>query len=291
MTSLAFFAHPIDLRGTDITDLEQDVLQRLLMTGFVVYDPQRAFVADQRHEPDEFIEKVNYQAMARSSCVVAVLPDGSRSVGVPMEIERSYWMDLPCLVVAGSETLARSWALKFRERQQDRYLVVGSSGGELDWGFRWLVDTPGRRVDPVTSLLKVAGDGPLPQRHYGGDAGFDLAYAGTRPVTIDRNEYASLPCGISIEPEPHMWAMVVGRSSTFESRGLVVHTSVIDQGWRGEIHVSVRNIGGGAVVVRPGERLAQLIPMDLVARRVRPVRAEQLDEGDRGTNGLGSTGT
>ena len=64
---------------------------------------------------------------------------------------------------------------------------------------------------------------------------------------------------------------------------------MIDSDYRGEIKVGVINQIKEPYTVQPGERIAQLVVMPV---SVMPVEeAADLDETERGTGGLGSTGT
>jgi len=94
--------------------------------------------------------------------------------------------------------------------------------------------------------------------------------------------------GIAVECPVGFWFDIRPRSSTLRKRGLYVHQGTIDNGYRGPIFVYVRNDNGHPVVIRAGERLAQMVFMPLV----RPVLEErdELSPSDRGADGFGSTG-
>lgn len=141
--------------------------------------------------------------------------------------------------------------------------------------------------------LKIVGEGMLPTKAYDGDAGFDL-YVHSSPredgvwalppgtfVDIDTGVRAELPSGV--------WAMMVGRSSTAR-RGLMVAQAVIDNGYRGPLFFGVTNLTPQRIDIYPGERLAQLIPFELVAANMEVIRVEQLADSERGTRGFGSSG-
>lgn len=100
-----------------------------------------------------------------------------------------------------------------------------------------------------------------------------------------------MPCGIAIEWPPGVWGFMVGRSSTFRSKGIMVNPGIIDAGFRGELFAVCRNISEGVVSVHPGERVAQIIPIGLMAPNFELVWATELSTSDRGTKGFGSTGT
>jgi dUTP pyrophosphatase len=73
-------------------------------------------------------------------------------------------------------------------------------------------------------------------------------------------------------------------------KGLSIPNSpgTIDADYRGEIGVIVINLNTEAVVIEPGERIAQMV----IARyeRISWSAVESLSETDRGAGGFGSTG-
>lgn len=292
MTRLVFFAHPIDFRD----DVMAPDIRMALAGHFVIYDPLTAFQADQRHAPTEQLEKINYQAMARSDGVFAYL--SGPTIGVPMEIERAHWMGLPCAVVVPPEVARRSWALKFRDRSMTQRVFT-------DYGqaVAWLSDQLHgceQRVGPTPEPIKFAGEGQLPSRAYPGDAGFDLYVS---PATREQGqnhqraghwlirpgEFVDIDTGVAVELPPNTWAMMLGRSSTAR-RGLMVAQAVIDNGYRGPLYFGVTNLTRSNVWIEPGERLAQLVPFHLTAERLRAIKVDSLGGSERGERGFGSSG-
>jgi dUTP pyrophosphatase len=121
------------------------------------------------------------------------------------------------------------------------------------------------------------------------DAGLDLpASSDTR---IEARQWANVACKIRAELPAGYWGLILGRSSTFYRRHMLVNQAVIDNGYRGELFVSVHNLSDEAVLVKAGEALAQLILVPLV--QIQPVAisdAEFRDDTARGASGFGSTG-
>lgn len=139
----------------------------------------------------------------------------------------------------------------------------------------------------VLPMVKVAGNGLLPTRAYPGDAGLDLYSRLSVPVTIQPGDFQEIPTGLDVQPPAGYWLMVVGRSSAIR-RGLLVNLVVVDSGYRGRLVVGVTNVSRKAVRVEPGERLAQVVPMQNL--HVGVERVESLDPSERGSNGFGSSG-
>jgi dUTP pyrophosphatase len=139
---------------------------------------------------------------------------------------------------------------------------------------------------PVT---RVVGEGKTPVQAHRGDAGYDLYTTEQEPVTIEPGQFWRFDCKLEVQPPKGHWMMVVGRSSTFGT-GLLVNIGVIDSGYRGALVVDCRNISREPIVVQPGDRLAQMIPIGLATDHISIERVDSLEPSERGTNGFGSTG-
>lgn len=81
---------------------------------------------------------------------------------------------------------------------------------------------------------------------------------------------------------------VAPRSGLALKSGIFVNAGVIDWDYRGEIGVVLYNSSDVEFVVKPGDRVAQMILEKI--NRVSVVQTETLDLTDRGSGGFGSTG-
>ena len=99
-----------------------------------------------------------------------------------------------------------------------------------------------------------------------------------------------LSTGISIELSQDTEAQIRPRSGLALKHGLTVLNSpgTVDEGYTGEIKVMIINLGGKSVIIKRGDRIAQMV----IAPVIRPTIIEclTLSESDRGVNGFGSTG-
>lgn len=129
----------------------------------------------------------------------------------------------------------------------------------------------------------------VPTRTYPGDAGYDLYYTGTADMLVSPGEVVWIPSKVSVQWPNGMWGLIIGRSSSFE-KGLLVNPTVIDAGFRGTLGAYVRNVQTDWVTVSPGDRVAQIVPMPLLAEGLGLVEVPELDPSDRGVNGFGSSG-
>lgn len=96
-----------------------------------------------------------------------------------------------------------------------------------------------------------------------------------------------VPTGLYVALPPGYWGHLVSRSSTPRKWGVHVVDAVIDNGYRGELFIGVRNPGNG-VQIPKHTRLAQLIVRKMVA--VEWEEATSFPPSARGRGGFGSTG-
>ena len=138
--------------------------------------------------------------------------------------------------------------------------------------------------------LPEARDLPLPRRATSQSAGFDLLAHVKDRLEISPGERALVPTGVAIALPAGYEAQVRPRSGLALRKGLtLVNTpGTIDADYRGEIRLIVINHGDEAVVVRRGDRLAQMV-IHTVPRVVLE-EVESLPESERGSGGFGHTG-
>ncbi|MDR1795832.1 MAG: dUTP diphosphatase [Clostridiales Family XIII bacterium] len=139
--------------------------------------------------------------------------------------------------------------------------------------------------------IRVTADGSLPAYATEGSAGMDLrALLPDGPVTLAPGERALIPTGLRIELPPGFEAQVRARSGLAVKHGIGLTNGIgtIDSDYRGEIKVSLINLGQEPFTVNDGERIAQMV----IARyeRVRLVKVDSLEESGRGEGGFGHTG-
>jgi dUTP pyrophosphatase len=293
MTGIAYLAYPIDQQATDIGLVNGivEVAEWFRHRGWATYDPGEAWIV--AGKPDRRVMAVNNMALGRSDAVVAFLPPGVPSIGVPMEIDRAATSGIPTLVIGGED----SWALA--RYQSYPNVRIGKKEDQVEWCLQWLLEQAEsqperlRRQDPLP-YQRLRDQEPeiqhtrAPIRAYDGDAGFDLVVSQSRMVEPGR--MTDIPCNLAVELPEHTFGVIVGRSSTLRTKGLQVHLGVIDSGYRGELFAAVSTLGRAAVSVRSGERLAQLIVLPNASRLLMPTRVDQLNPSDRGSRGFGSSG-
>ena len=127
-----------------------------------------------------------------------------------------------------------------------------------------------------------------PRQAYRDDAGMDLALK--HPAIIPAGQHRLCHTGVHIAiPKGHV-GMVFVRSSTGIKKHLVLSngTGIIDAGYRGEIMLSLHNTGHRSQHIPAGDYIAQLVVTPIARNNIAEV--PHLDNTQRGTNGIGSSG-
>jgi dUTP pyrophosphatase len=147
-------------------------------------------------------------------------------------------------------------------------------------------------IDVTVTRLPHGMDLPLPAYQSALAAGLDLIAAVPldAPLTLEPGGRALVPTGIAIALPPGHEAQVRPRSGLAVKYGLTVLNApgTIDADYRGEVQVLLANLGGEAVAIPRGMRIAQLVIATVARAQLREISA--LGETARGTGGFGSTG-
>jgi dUTP pyrophosphatase len=131
----------------------------------------------------------------------------------------------------------------------------------------------------------------LPAYATPGSAGLDLRACIDEPLELQPDQASLVPTGIAIHiGNPGLAAMILPRSGLGHKHGIVLGNLVglIDSDYQGPLMVSCWNRGTDAFVLKPMERLAQLVVVPVVQASFQLV--DGFDSSDRGTGGFGSTG-
>jgi dUTP pyrophosphatase len=121
-------------------------------------------------------------------------------------------------------------------------------------------------------------------------SGLDLMAAVSDPVTLARGAITLIPTGLAVSIPAGYEAQIRPRSGLALKKGLTIINSpgTIDADYRGEIGVAMVNLGPEDVVIRRGDRIAQMVVARVWQAELELV--EDLDQTDRGTGGFGHTG-
>lgn len=131
-----------------------------------------------------------------------------------------------------------------------------------------------------------------PERATVDAAGFDLVAAvpQDRPLAIPPGARVLVPTGLVLQIPAGFEGQVRPRSGLALRHGVTVLNApgTIDADYRGEVGVMLVNLGDETVVIRRGERIAQLVVAPVLHAKLR--RVDTLDDTGRGSGGFGSTG-
>ena len=132
---------------------------------------------------------------------------------------------------------------------------------------------------------------PLPAAASAGSAGLDLRAALDGETKVLPGRRLRVPTGFAVELPPGHEGQVRPRSGLAARHGVTVVNApgTIDSDYRGEILVALVHLGDEPVVLRRGDRIAQLVVAPVAAVSVE--EAAELDETERGAGGFGSTGS
>lgn len=284
MTKIVYFSEPIDFATfSDIVEVQTRAqsLQALIRNGAKVYRPGTAWVhnemlpgsAEISPEDAVALDGINRSAMAEADVLVARLPSGQESHGVPMEIEyATNVLGIPAIVYTERPGVALLGNPK---------VTVVKNVPELETAYVNITKAMPRKV----AQLHYTGD--LRQPHYPGDAGIDLR--AQWDVVVPAGKSVLIPTGSSLQIPEGMFGHVIARSSTFQNFGVLVLPGIIDEGYTGELYVNAFNPTDADSQIEVGERVAQILLVPNMRYGTELVKVDALEARDRGSNGFGST--
>lgn len=282
MAKMLYVASPIDRYNGGIEVNHQIAGLVTATPDWITYDPRMAFRVSEGTQPDNKIAHLNKVALQKSSALIAHLPKNAITVGVPMEIALAEELGIP-VAWFGDDGWAHHWSLALRgiHRVDDPEEAVAFCLGR--------VASMGDSAEKYNYLRvqKLHRDAQLPTRAFSDDAGLDLYVV--ESTFIEPGKWADVPLGIAVQPPMGVWYRIVGRSSTFRKRRLLVIEGIIDHGYRGPLYVGVTNLSDKPVTVEVGERIAQMLPQYNIVHDA--IHVEEVAPSERNGAGFGSSGT
>ena len=136
-----------------------------------------------------------------------------------------------------------------------------------------------------TIKVKLDKGAYMPERAHATDAGADIRCR--EGFTIPAHGFVTIRTGVHIELPPKTKCEVKSKSGLWTNHGIIT-TGLVDEGFTGEIRVGLANLSDEDYTFRAGDKVTQLC--------VSPVcypdyaEADEIDGGERGENGYGSTG-
>jgi len=143
---------------------------------------------------------------------------------------------------------------------------------------------------PRVRFQKLRPGALTPRYMSAGAAGLDLAAAPDGPIEIAPGARAAVPTGLAFEIPPGFEGQVRPRSGLARKLGITLPNApgTIDSDYRGEVLVLLMNLGAEPFVVKPGDRIAQLVIAPVVTAELE--EAASLGDTVRGDGGFGHTG-
>ena len=131
----------------------------------------------------------------------------------------------------------------------------------------------------------------LPEYKTEGSAGMDLKAAISDEIILMPGERKLIPSGLAISlSDKNTVALIYARSGLAAKHGIGLANSVgvVDSDYRGEIFCPLINLSDKEFILKPLERMAQLIiaPVHIMDIEV----VDELDATKRGSGGFGHTG-
>ena len=144
-------------------------------------------------------------------------------------------------------------------------------------------------------VKKIHHNAVIPRFAHPTDTGFDLFTV--ESIRIHPNQKSIVRTGLIFEL-PNGWGIQVRNKSGITMKGvpnllgnnadIVVYMGTIDQAYRGEVGIMVKNISNKTIAIPSGTKLAQGVLERVYQCTFEEV--EEVSETDRGEGGFGSTG-
>lgn len=133
--------------------------------------------------------------------------------------------------------------------------------------------------------IKLDADAIMPTRAYEDDGGLDLH--ATKDQIVPGRGSAIFDTGVHVQLPPFTTGLVVSKSGLNFNHD-IQNDGLIDIQYRGSIKIKLYNHGDKDYMVRRGDKISQLVVVDIHIPRLQLV--DELDETERGERGFGSTG-
>ncbi len=133
---------------------------------------------------------------------------------------------------------------------------------------------------------------PLPEYATSGSAGMDLRACLEGDLELSPGATTLIPTGMAIYvADPQLAAVILPRSGLGHKHGIVLGNLVglIDSDYQGQLFVSCWNRSALPFMIKPGERIAQLVFVPVVQAQWDIV--DEFVTSSRGAGGFGHTGS
>ena len=137
-------------------------------------------------------------------------------------------------------------------------------------------------------------DVKTPTRANPTDAGIDFFVPNDQEtIGLKPGESAFIPSGIKVNC-PEGYALIAfNKSGIAVKKSLHVGACVVDNGYQGEVHINLTNVGDDLQIIQAGDKIVQFVLLPLGDPTVELIDENNLYESvsSRGEGGFGSSGT
>ncbi len=142
----------------------------------------------------------------------------------------------------------------------------------------------------VKKILKGFEDIPLPSYATTHSSGMDVRAAVEKDVTLASGNFILIPTNLAVEIPEGYEIQVRPRSGLALKHGIGVLNSpgTIDADYRGEIKILLFNFGKENIIIKRGDRIAQLVVSKV--QRAELIESAKVNKTIRGSGGFGHTG-
>lgn len=140
----------------------------------------------------------------------------------------------------------------------------------------------------TVKVKKLHEDAIMPRIAKQGDAGADLF--AIEDVTIQPHQTLVVKTGLAIELPHGTEALIRPTSGNALKTGTILPNApgTIDEGYRGEVGVIMRNLNNEPLTILKGKKIAQMCVREVPT--ITFIETEELSDSERGDSGYGSTG-
>ena len=131
-----------------------------------------------------------------------------------------------------------------------------------------------------------------PFKAYDTDAGIDFFVPEEfESLELYPGDDVSIKSGIKMKVPSGYTLVFFNKSGICTNDQLIVGACVIDEGYQGEIHLHLINVGSLPVYIKPNQKIVQGLLIPVPSIQIREINTEELfsTETKRGSGGFGST--
>ena len=137
-------------------------------------------------------------------------------------------------------------------------------------------------------------DVKTPTRANSTDAGIDFFVPNDQqPICISPGHSCFIPSGVKVNCPKGYALIAFNKSGIAVKKSLHVGACVVDNGYQGEVHINLTNVGQDNITIEPGDKIVQFVLLPLGDPGLIELEEDELyeTESSRGDGGFGSTGT